>query len=49
MKLRLQEDVRIPVGEVILKGELTIPAETNAIIVFSHANGSSRYDGDIER
>jgi len=43
MKLRLQEEVSIPVGEVILQGELTIPEETNAIIIFSHGSGSSRF------
>lgn len=43
MKLRLQEEVKIPVGEVTLQGELTIPEQTNAIIIFSHGSGSSRF------
>jgi putative phosphoribosyl transferase len=43
MKIRLQEEVSIPVDEVTLQGELTIPEQSNAIIIFSHGSGSSRF------
>ncbi|WP_336518424.1 dienelactone hydrolase family protein [Pollutibacter soli] len=37
------EDVRIPVENVALSGDLFIPAAAQAIIVFSHGSGSSRF------
>lgn len=36
-------DVEIPVGKVILKGELFIPSRTKGIVVFAHGSGSSRF------
>ncbi len=38
-----QKEVSIPVGEVILQGELIIPQEAEAIVIFSHGSGSSRF------
>ena len=43
MDLRFHKEVSIPVGKVTLKGELFIPLKANAIIVFSHGSGSSRF------
>jgi dienelactone hydrolase len=43
MDLRFHNEVDIPVGKVILKGELTIPFTAKAIVVFSHGSGSSRF------
>jgi len=43
MKTGFHKEVDIPAGKVILKGELIIPIESNAIIVFSHGSGSSRF------
>jgi putative phosphoribosyl transferase len=43
MNYRLKQDVNIPVENLILEGELIIPAESNAIVVFSHGSGSSRF------
>jgi dienelactone hydrolase len=43
MELRYNKEVSIPIGKVILKGELLIPQRSNAIIVFSHGSGSSRF------
>ena len=43
MNFRFNEDVRIPVDEIILEGELVIPGEANAIVIFSHGSGSSRF------
>ena len=37
------EDVNIPVGNVLLKGDLFIPPNAGGIIVFSHGSGSSRH------
>lgn len=43
MKTRFQEEVNIPVEHTIVKGELTIPVNAHAIIIFSHGSGSSRF------
>lgn len=37
------KDVSIHVDKVVLKGDLFIPANATAIIIFSHGSGSSRY------
>lgn len=37
------KEVSIPVGEVILQGELIIPQDAEAIVIFSHGSGSSRF------
>ncbi len=43
MNYRFKQDVNIPVDNITLEGELIIPAESNAIVVFSHGSGSSRF------
>src|SRR5687768_2164583 len=43
MDIRTKEEVEIPVGSVILKGELVIPPQATAIVIFSHGSGSSRF------
>ena len=43
MDIRFHKEVSMPVGKVTLKGELFIPVKANAIIVFSHGSGSSRF------
>ena len=43
MDLRFHEEVSIPAGKVSLPGDLTIPLKANAIIIFSHGSGSSRF------
>jgi len=35
--------VDIPVGDILLQGELVIPHRAEAIIIFSHGSGSSRF------
>lgn len=42
MDLRYHKEVQIPVGKVILGGELTIPLKAKGIVIFSHGSGSSR-------
>ena len=42
MKPQLQSLVRINVGEVTLDGDLTLPKETEGIVLFAHGSGSSR-------
>ena len=42
MELRYHDQVTIPIRKTSLKGELTIPAESKSIIIFSHGSGSSR-------
>jgi len=37
------KEVRIPIGQTTLGGELHIPSNAKAIIVFSHGSGSSRF------
>lgn len=43
MDPRFSEQVKIPVGTVNVEGELVIPPGANAIIIFSHGSGSSRF------
>ncbi|WP_018612204.1 dienelactone hydrolase family protein [Segetibacter koreensis] len=43
MNKRFHGDVSIPAGKVTVKGELIIPANANAIVIFSHGSGSSRF------
>ena len=43
MEMRFHKEVSMPLGKVTLKGELFIPVKANAIIVFSHGSGSSRF------
>jgi putative phosphoribosyl transferase len=38
-----QDEVSIPVGKAILKGDLAIPVKAKGIIIFSHGSGSSRF------
>jgi putative phosphoribosyl transferase len=42
MEMRYNNEVSIPVGEIRLKGILSIPEDCMAIVVFSHGSGSSR-------
>ena len=39
---RYHKEVSIPIGNVILKGDLFVPKEAEAIVIFSHGSGSSR-------
>jgi putative phosphoribosyl transferase len=43
MVVNYQSEVNIPVGNVWLKGELRVPENAKAIIIFSHGSGSSRF------
>ena len=36
-------EVRFPVGEVMLAGNLTLPAEANGVVLFAHGSGSGRF------
>ena len=38
-----QREVTIPVGSVVLQGTLTVPEGAQAIVLFVHGSGSSRY------
>lgn len=42
MDLRFQNEVPIPLRNVTLYGELTIPLYAEAIVIFSHGSGSGR-------
>ncbi len=42
MELRYHHEVEIPVGKLLLRGELTIPLKAKGIVIFSHGSGSSR-------
>src|SRR5262249_19663105 len=35
--------VTIPVGECVIQGDLTLPTETPAAVIFAHGSGSSRH------
>ena len=38
-----EQFVRVPAGEVMLDGNLTLPEESHAIVLFAHGSGSSRH------
>ncbi|MDP4147944.1 MAG: dienelactone hydrolase family protein [Bacteroidota bacterium] len=42
MDLRYNKEITIPVGSASLTGDLVIPDEAKAIVLFSHGSGSSR-------
>ena len=42
MKSQSQSLVRISVGEITLDGDLTLPKDTEGIVLFAHGSGSSR-------
>jgi dienelactone hydrolase len=42
MQYRFFKDVTIPAADGLLKGELIIPADADAVIIFAHGSGSSR-------
>lgn len=42
MNFRFNNEVDIPLADVLLKGELAIPLSAEAIVIFSHGSGSSR-------
>lgn len=37
-----REDIGIPVGEALLRGDLLVPAEAGGVVIFAHGSGSSR-------
>ncbi len=43
MDLRFYNEIRIPAGKVTVQGELIIPLNANANIIFSHGSGNSRF------
>ena len=43
MDFRFQNQISIPFGNVQLKGELIIPSNAKAVVIFSHGSGSSRF------
>jgi putative phosphoribosyl transferase len=43
MYLRFHKVINIPVSNVTVQGELIIPLNAKAIIIFSHGSGSSRF------
>ena len=43
MDVSFHKEVSIPVGKILLKGELFIPLNAKAVIIFSHGSGSSRF------
>jgi putative phosphoribosyl transferase len=40
--MKMNGTVDIPVGNVIVKGDLAIPASAHALVIFAHGSGSSR-------
>ncbi|HQW93602.1 MAG TPA: alpha/beta hydrolase, partial [Ferruginibacter sp.] len=43
MEIPFHKEVVIDTGEIALQGELAIPQDAVAIIIFSHGSGSSRF------
>jgi dienelactone hydrolase len=42
MNYRFKSEVNIPVGNITLYGELTIPSSADAIVIFAHGSGSGK-------
>jgi putative phosphoribosyl transferase len=42
MKIALERSVELPLGEVDLNGDLTLPVGARGVVVFAHGSGSSR-------
>lgn len=38
-----EEEILIPIGNIILEGELIIPEMATSLVIFSHGSGSSRF------
>jgi pimeloyl-ACP methyl ester carboxylesterase len=43
MDMHFYEQVAIPIDNVTLKGDLSMPGKTEGVIIFSHGSGSSRF------
>lgn len=43
MNFRFHNEVVVPFGNIELEGELIIPSNANAVVIFSHGSGSSRF------
>lgn len=43
MEFSFNREVNIPIGNIVVRGELIIPKKANAVIIFSHGSGSSRF------
>jgi alpha/beta superfamily hydrolase len=43
MNTHFHNEVSIPAGKVMLQGELIIPSQAKAVVIFSHGSGSSRF------
>lgn len=43
MEFRFHDEVKIPAGKEKLEGELIIPLNAEAVVIFSHGSGSSRF------
>lgn len=42
MEMSYHNEIKIPVGRILLTGDLIIPLKASGLIVFSHGSGSSR-------
>ena len=38
-----QTEMKIPVGDVIVEGTLTLPSDAKGVVLFAHGSGSSRF------
>lgn len=43
VRVRIDRDVEIPIGEETLQGRLTIPPGARGLVLFAHGSGSSRH------
>jgi dienelactone hydrolase len=41
--IHLETAVRIPVGSVVVEGNLTVPSSARGVVLFAHGSGSSRF------
>jgi len=43
MSATAEREVRVPAGEVVLDGTLSLPAAARGVVLFAHGSGSSRF------
>ena len=39
----IEKEIKIPIGNIVLEGDLIIPEMATGLVIFSHGKGSSRF------
>jgi len=41
--IQKENDMKIPVGNVVLMGNLNLPSDAKGVVLFAHGSGSGRF------